>query len=162
MTKNKMKNNNGNMQQRRQQFVASLRNHHYYYFIAAAVATGIAGIVHLLMPLYFAHPMLQHFTTRPLIPIFFLGSGIAQIFWILPMIKRWGKPWYYIGIVGNIAFIILYVVTRFPGNPINGRAGDVDIIDLTCELAQVAYIAITAVILAKERTIKVAEKEQLR
>jgi hypothetical protein len=35
-------------------------------------------------------------------------------------------------------------------------------VDLTCELAQVAYIAITAVILAKERTIKVAEKEQLR
>jgi hypothetical protein len=85
MTKNKMKNNNDNMQQRQQQFVASLRNHHYYYFIAAAVATGIAGIVHLLMPLYFAHPMLQHFTTRPLIPLFFLGSGIAQIFWILLM-----------------------------------------------------------------------------
>ena len=31
-----------------------------------------------------------------------------------------------------------------------------DMVDLTCELAQVAYIAITAVILAKERTIKVA------
>ena len=54
------------------------------------------------------------------------------------------------------------LVTRFPGNPINGRGGDVDMVDLTCELAQVAYIAITAVILAKERTIKVAEKEQLR
>jgi hypothetical protein len=141
-----------------EQFIASLRNHHYYYFIAAAVATGIDGIVHLLMPLYFAHPMLQHFTTRPLIPIFFLGSGIAQIFWILPMIKRWGKPWYYIGIAGNIAFIILYVVTRFPGNPINGRGGDVDMVDLTCELAQLAYIAITALILAKERTMKVAER----
>jgi hypothetical protein len=111
------------------------------------------------MPLYFAHPMLQHFTARPLIPIFFLGSGIAQIFWILPMIKRWGKPWYYIG---NIAFIILYVVTRFPGNPINGRGGDVDMVDLTCELAQVAYIAITGLILAKERTMKVAQREQLR
>ena len=158
MRKNNIKNNNDNLQR----IFTFLHRHHYYYFIAAAVATGIAGIVHLLMPLYFAHPMLQHFTTRPLIPIFFLGSGIAQIFWILPMIKRWGKPWYYIGIVGNIAFIILYVVTRFPGNPINGIGGDVDMVDLTCELAQVAYIAITAVILAKERTIKVAEKEQLR
>jgi hypothetical protein len=161
MTKNNIENNNDNLQQRRQ-FSTFLLHLHYYYFIAAAVATGIAGIVHLLMPSYFAHPMLQHFTTRPLIPIFFLGSGIAQIFWIFPMIKRWGKPWYYIGIVGNIAFIILYVVTRFPGNPINGRGGDVDMVDLTCELAQVAYIAITGVILAKERTIKVAEKEQLR
>lgn len=144
-----------------QQFSTSLHHHHYYYFIAAAVATGIAGIVHLLMPLYFVPPMLQHFTTRPLNPIFFLGSGIAQIFWILPMVKRWGKPWYYIGIMGNVGFIILYVITRFPGNPVTG-SGDVDIVDMVCELAQVAYIAITTVILAKERAIKVAEREQLR
>ncbi|MGA9153662.1 MAG: hypothetical protein WBZ36_24030 [Candidatus Nitrosopolaris sp.] len=161
LTKNNIKNNNDNLQ-RRQRFFTSLLHHHYYYFMAAAVATGIAGMVHLLMPLYFAHPMLQHFTTRALIPIFFLGSGVVQIFWMLPMIKRWGKPWYYIRIVGNIAFIILYVVTRFPGNPSNGRGGDVDMVDLTCELAQVAYIAITGLILAKERTMKVAQREQLR
>jgi hypothetical protein len=29
---------------------------------------------------------------------------------------------------------------------------------MVCEIAQVAYIAITAVILAKERTVKVAER----
>jgi hypothetical protein len=96
------------------------------------------------------------------VAVFFLGSGIAQIFLILPMIKRWGRRWYYIGIAGNIAFIILYVITRFPGNPVNGRGGDVDAIDMICELAQVAYIAITAVILAKERSIKIVDKEQLR
>ena len=93
---------------------------------------------------------------------FFLVSGIAQIFWILPMIKRWGRIWYYIGIAGNIAFIILYVITRFPGNPVNGRGGGIDATDMICELAQVAYIAITAVILAKERSIKLVDKEQLR
>ena len=116
-----------------------------------------AGIVHLYMPL--SHPrMLGNIPTAT----FFLGSGIAQIFWILPMIKRWGRIWYYIGIVGNIAFIILYVITRFPGNPVTGRGGGVDAVDMTCELAQVAYIAITAVILAKERSIKVVDKEQLK
>jgi hypothetical protein len=132
--------------------------HNYQYlFIAAAVATAIAGIVHLYMPL--SHPrMLGN------IPIatFFLGSGIAQLFWVIPMIRRWGRIWYYIGIAGNIAFIILYVVTRLPGNPVTGRGGDVDAIDMICELAQVAYIAITAVILAKQRSIKVVHKEQLR
>jgi hypothetical protein len=35
-------------------------------------------------------------------------------------------------------------------------------VDMICELAQVAYITITAVILARERTMKVAEKGQLR
>jgi hypothetical protein len=131
--------------------------HHYqYYFIAAAAATATAGIVHLYMPL--SHPRM--FENIPMVT-FFVGSGIAQIFWILPMINRWGRIWYYIGIAGNIALIILYVITRFPGNPVNGRGGDVDAIDMICELAQVAYIAITAVILAKERSIKVVDKEQL-
>src|ERR671926_1326002 len=132
--------------------------HNYQYlFIAAAIATAKAGIAHLYMPL--SHPrMLGN------IPIatFFLGSGIAQLFWVIPMIKRWGRIWYYIGIAGNIAFIILYVITRLPGNPVNGRGGDIDAIDMICELAQVAYIAITAVILTKERSMKVVDKEQLR
>jgi hypothetical protein len=150
-----MSQNNNNTRQR-QQLRSSFRNYQYL-FIAAAIATAIAGIIHLYMPL--SHPrMLGNIPTAA----FFLGSGIAQLFWVIPMIKRWGRIWYYIGIAGNIAFIILYVVTRFPGNPVNGRGGDVDIVDMTCELAQVAYIAITAVILAKERSIKVVDKEQLR
>ena len=150
-----MSQNNNNTRQR-QQLRSSFRNYQYL-FIAAAIATAIAGIVHLYMPL--SHPrMLGNLP----VAVFFLGSGIAQIFWILPMIKRWGRRWYYIGIAGNIAFIVLYVITRFPGNPVNGRGGDVDAIDMICELAQVAYIAITAVILAKERSIKIVDKEQLR
>lgn len=94
--------------------------------------------------------------------IFFMISGIAQLFWVVPMIKRWSRIWYYIGIAGTIILIIMYAVTRVPGNPVNGRGGDVDAVDMICELAQVAYIAITAVILAKERSIKVVDKEQLR
>ena len=126
-----------------------------YYFIAAAVATAIAGIVHLYMPI--AHP--QMLNNIP-IATFFLGSGIAQLFWVIPMIRRWGKVWYYIGIAGNIAFILLYVITRFPGNPINGRGGDVDMLDLTCELAQFAYIILTAIIIAKERKLKIVKEKE--
>ena len=141
--KNMSKNNAKQRQQR-----SSFRNYQYL-FIAAAVATAIAGIVHLYMPL-------THTRMLGNIPVatFFLASGIAQIFWVLPMIKRWGRIWYYIGIAGNVGFIILYVVTRFPGNPVNGRGGDVDAVDMICELAQIAYIAITAVILATEKKYK--------
>lgn len=128
-----------------------------YYFIAAAVATAIAGIVHLYMPL--DHPrMLNNIP----VAIFFLGSGIAQLFRVIPMIRRWGKTWYYIGIAGNVAFILLYAITRIPGNPVNGRGGDADIVDLTCEFAQVAYIIITAIIIFKENRLKVAVKESMR
>jgi hypothetical protein len=124
-----------------------------YYFIAAAVATAIAGIVHLYMPL--DHPRM--FQNIPNVT-FFLGSGIAQLFWVIPMIKRWGSVWYYIGIAGNVAFILLYVITRIPGNPVTGRGDGVDLIDLTCEIAQVAFIAITSIIIAKENRIKKTTK----
>jgi hypothetical protein len=125
-----------------------------YYFIAAAVATAIAGIVHLYMPL--DHPRM--FQNIPNVT-FFLGSGIAQLFWIIPMLRRWGKVWYYIGIAGNVAFILLYLITRIPGNPVNGRGGDVDVVDLTCELAQVAFIAITLIIIAKENRLEKITKK---
>ena len=139
-----------------QQQRLSFRNYRYL-FIAAAVATAIAGIVHLYMPL--AHPRMLG---NAQMAIFFLGSGIAQVFWILPMIKRWGSIWYFVGIAGNLGFIILYAITRIPGNPVNGRGGDIDVVDMICEVAQLVYIGITAVILAKERSIRELDKEQLR
>jgi hypothetical protein len=60
-------------------------------FHAAAVTTGIAGILHLILlsPPYVLGTNIQGET-------FFIVA--AQIFWTLPMIKRWGKMWYYIGI----------------------------------------------------------------
>ena len=67
---------------------SSFRNYQYL-FIAAAVATAIAGIVHLYIPFGFPKVL-----GNPAIATFFLGSGIAQLFWILPMLKRWGKSWY--------------------------------------------------------------------
>ncbi len=126
-----------------------------YYFIAAAIATAIAGIVHLYMPL--DHPRM--FTNIPNVT-FFLGSGIAQLFWIIPMIRRWGKVWYYVGIAGNVAFILLYVITRIPGNPVNGRGGDVALEDMICESAQIAYIVITSIIIAKEHKLKTLVREK--
>ena len=33
--------------------------------------------------------------------IFFIISGLTQIFWFIPVIKRWSNIWYYIGIGGT-------------------------------------------------------------
>ena len=40
--------------------------------------------------------------------IFFIISGIAQKFWVIPMLKRWGRTWHYIGIAGTIIRIIIW------------------------------------------------------
>jgi hypothetical protein len=112
-------------------------------YYAAAGTTAIAGILHLLIV-----PNVISFNVNN--AVFFLVSGIAQIFWVLPMIKKWGKIWYYIGIAGTIILIIMWIITRMPGNPITGRGGPISEMAIAIEVFQVAYVIITAIIIARE------------
>jgi uncharacterized membrane protein HdeD (DUF308 family) len=82
---------------------------------------------------------------------FFIVAGIAQIFWALPMARRWGKTWYCIGIAGTVILIMLWTVTRAPNPITEGRALPINEIGIAIEVFQIAYIAITAIIIAKER-----------
>jgi hypothetical protein len=54
-------------------------------YYSAAATTAIAGIMHLVLA-----PNLLGFNIN--FALFFIVAGIAQLFWILPMIKRWGFP----------------------------------------------------------------------
>jgi hypothetical protein len=118
-----------------------MTNRILYY--AAAATTAIAGILHLsLVPDIIGRNLNSG--------VFFLISGIAQIFWVIPMLKRWGRTWYYIGIAGTIILIIMWVMTRIPGNPITGRGGPISEMAVAIEVFQIAYIIITAIIIAKE------------
>ena len=82
--------------------------------------------------------------------IFFLVAGIAQIFWVLSMVKRWGK-YGITGIAGTIILNIMWVITRMPGNPITGRGGPISEMAIAIEVFQIAYVIITGIIIAKER-----------
>lgn len=106
--------------------------------IVAAICTGIAGILHL--------NMLPAFNTQ--MTILFLVGGLAQIFWIIPTVKNWGKIWDYIGIVGTIAFVLIWVITRIPENPITGRAGMVGDAAIAIEVFQIAFIVLLGVLVA--------------
>src|SRR5919112_3913918 len=113
-------------------------------YYAAAATTAIAGILHLML--------VPNIIGRNLNSgIFFIIAGIAQIFWVLPMVKRWGKMWYYIGIAGTIILIIIWATTRMPGNPITGRGGPISDMAIAIEVFQIAYVVITSIILVKER-----------
>lgn len=113
-------------------------------YYAAAATTAVAGILHLsLVPNVIGR--------NPNSGIFFIISGIAQIFWVIPMLKRWGRIWYFLGIGGTIILIIMWVITRVPGNPITGRGGPIGEMAIVIEIFQIAYIIITAIIILKER-----------
>jgi hypothetical protein len=73
-------------------------------FYAAAVSTFIAGVLHLaIVPMFF---MLMPIN----VTVFFIISGLAQLFWVIPVIKRWSKPWYHVGIGGTVILIILWII----------------------------------------------------
>ena len=128
----------------------------FYYYIAAAAATAIAGILHLI----YASSIIGR--GPPTFGIFFIVAGLAQLFWALPMIKQWGKLWYYIGIGGTVVLMILYASTRVPNPITGGRALPRNEIGIAIIVFEIAYIVITGIILVKERRIKVSDKEHLR
>jgi hypothetical protein len=61
---------------------------------AAAAATAIAGILHLILA-----PNSFGFNVNN--GIFFTVAGIVQLFWVVPMVRRWGMPWYLQGLAGQ-------------------------------------------------------------
>jgi hypothetical protein len=110
-------------------------------YYAAAAATAVGGILHLILA-----PNMLGFNINT--GLFFLIGGIAQLFWVVPMVKRWGRPWYAIGIGGTAVLVAVYFITRMPGNPITGRGGGVNSMAIAVEVAQLVFIGLCIAILA--------------
>jgi hypothetical protein len=126
----------------------NIGNSTLYY--TAAATTALAGILHLIL--------VPDIIGRNLNSgVFFIVAGIAQIFWVIPMLKRWGRTWYYIGIAGTIVLIIMWAITRIPGNPITGRGGPISEMAIAIEVFQVVYIIITAIIITKESKSSISQ-----
>jgi hypothetical protein len=122
-------------------------------YVGAAATTAIAGMLHLMLgPNNLDSNINQG--------ILFIVGGSAQVFWIIPMIRRWGIPWYAIGIGGTIVFMALWIITRMPGNPITGRGGPAgNPIAITIEVFQAAFIGLAASIIIYEHRKKKKKKQ---
>jgi cytochrome c oxidase subunit I len=73
---------------------------------AGATSTALVGILHLILV-----PFFIGFGSNT--SIFFVVTGIAQLFWAIPLVRQWGKVWYFIGIVGTMVLISLYLNVSF-------------------------------------------------
>jgi uncharacterized membrane protein YuzA (DUF378 family) len=105
----------------------------------AAASTLIAGVLHVaLVPMF-----LGQMTTE--VTIFFLASGLAQIFWILPTVKKWIMPWYYVGIGGTIFLIVLWIIY------IPGSGYPVDLMSATIVTLQIAFVILSIIIIRKSK-----------
>jgi VIT1/CCC1 family predicted Fe2+/Mn2+ transporter len=123
-----------------------------WLYYAAAATTAIAGILHLIQA-----PNMLNFNVNSGI-LFFVG-GAAQLFWVIPMTKRWGRIWYSVGIVGTLAFIAIWIITRMPGNPITGRGGMISEMAIAVESMQFAFVGLAAAILVIEARRKRIDKK---
>ena len=106
---------------------------------SAGASTLVAGVLHLaIVPMFFTQMSID-------VTIFFIVSGMAQLFWVIPTIKRWIIPWYYIGIGGTIILIIMYFIA-VPGSgyPINP-------LDVAVEISQIAFVILSMIIIMKNR-----------
>ncbi|HKX81516.1 MAG TPA: hypothetical protein VJL54_04605 [Nitrososphaera sp.] len=121
-----------------------------YIYYSAAAATAVAGILHLILA-----PGMLNF--NPNATILFGIGGAAQIFWALPMARRWGKAWYATGIAGTATLFLIWLVTRFPGNPITGRGGGVNEMAAAVESLQLIFIGLASALLVIESRSKKVE-----
>jgi hypothetical protein len=77
--------------------------------------------------------------------IFFIVSGLAQVFWVIPVIKKWGNFWHYFGIGGTVILIIMYLIA------VPGRGYPVSPLDIAIELFQIVFIILCTIIIMKDR-----------
>ena len=106
---------------------------------AAGASTFIAGILHLaIIPMFFKMMTLD-------VTLFFLISGAAQVFWVIPVLKRWSNFWLYVGISGTVILIIMWLVA------VPGGGYPVDANQVAIESLQMIFI-VTSIIILKDRT----------
>jgi hypothetical protein len=121
-------------------------------YYAAAATTAIAGILHLIMT-----PNILNFSPNG--AILFSVGGAAQIFWAIPMIRRWGRVWYSVGIGGTLVLIAIWTITRMPGNPITGRGAMVNEMGIAVEAMEWAFVGLAAAIIMTEYKMRRLDKK---
>ena len=105
----------------------------------AMASTIIAGVLHILMaPRSIEREFLEG--------IFFLISGIMQVFWLLPILKEWNKGWYFVGIGGTGILFALWFMERIPGL-LDGRGIRLSPNTLAIEGFQIAFIVLCIILL---------------
>ena len=114
-------------------------------YLGAAACTGIAGILHLMLVPSSIAAGIQYTTL-------FLISGMAQIFWVLPMVRKWGRIWDIIGFAGTAVLVGLtgYAVIESVRNPQLTPPGITELA-VAIEIFQISYVIITAMILVARK-----------
>lgn len=109
--------------------------------IVAAICTAVAGLLHL--------SLIPGQSTNS--TILFLVWGIAQVFWVIPTIKRWGIGWDTAGLGGTVTFIFIWVITRIPENPIMERGGCIGDTTIILEALWMIFVILLGILIVRRK-----------
>ena len=122
------------------------RTMHHRLLSAVAILSLVAAVIHIgVMP--------EHFEEWWGYGLFFLVAAAAQALYAVVILRAPTPTLLWVGIVGNLAIIALWVLTRTIGIPFFGpHAGEVEEVgtmDLASKLAEILLVALLGVLLWK-------------
>ncbi|HZD34140.1 MAG TPA: cbb3-type cytochrome c oxidase subunit I [Nitrososphaeraceae archaeon] len=80
--------------------------------------------------------------------LLYLVVGAAQLFWIIPLIKRWTRLRFYVGIILAASISIFWIIT-YPPEAIRGVEAPYDDLSIIIESLQVVFIMTSAAVLIR-------------
>ena len=114
-------------------------------YVAVAMSLGAAAVHIWVVP--------EHFREWWGYGTFFLVAALAQGLYGIALLKLAGRWLYPIGIAGNLAIIVLYVVTRTDGIPLLGpHAGEVEQLSAIGMASKLVEIILVFALIALWRT----------
>jgi hypothetical protein len=113
---------------------------------AVAILSLVAAVIHVwVMP--------EHFAEWWAYGLFFLVAAAAQALYAVAVLRAPSPTLLRVGIIGNLAIIALWVVTRTIGVPFFGpQAGEIEAVgqvDIASKLIEILLVALLVVLLRK-------------
>jgi hypothetical protein len=93
-------------------------------------AIVVAGLLSLLAAVVHLAVCPEHFAEAPLYGAFFAVAAVAQVVWPWLAVARPQRWVLTAGLVGNLAIVVLWAVTRTVGIPLGPEAGEVERVGL--------------------------------
>ena len=112
---------------------------------AAAILSGVAALAHFVV-------VPEHFGEWWGYGVFFLVAAVAQAFYVAILLHRPRPPLLLLGVAGNLAIVVLYVVTHTVGIPFFGpHAGAVEEVEALGLSATVVEVTLVIALVASLR-----------
>jgi hypothetical protein len=120
--------------------------------LTAALATAIAGVVHVLV-------IPEHYAEASLYGTFFVLLAVAELAWAAAVVLAPTRRLLWAGVAGNAATVALWLFTRLVEVPVGPGAGGTEafgVLDVLASVAEIGAVVVAVLVMARARDVRVA------